>query len=520
MKNIYILLFLPILFLGGCKKNFHPKWELGITAPLVVTSLSIQDIVPSSILSVNSDNSLKIVFKKGLKIFKSDTLVKMPDIIEFIYKPQFPGTVFQPGQVIFNAFEEKDLDLKGAKISLINIKNGNINVEYSHLLSEDVYITYKIPSLTKNGSAFEVTEFVPRSGSITKSYDLSGYLFDLTGSNRTNSNKLDIMVKAILSSTGNPITISAYDNFSVNTEFENISFYYAKGYFGSKTFTWGSPSEHLGLFSGLSIGGIDIEKISLFLEIENGFGVDAQLLLTKLASVDTNSLGSTDITGSCIGKAVNISRAIETNNPYKPVMSTKTLFEINSGNISQFIESLPDVLIYGVEFKINPLGNVSCGNDFIYFDNYVYLNFVVELALSIKVENLVLAKMINFNVKIDNFKQRFAGGQLNLIINNGFPFATDLQLFLLNENDQIIDSLLVNNVIKKGIVDENNHVITQSESVIQLPIDQHKLDVLSLTKKILLKAKFNTYSNDFSKIYSDYKIDVKLSAIADYNMKL
>lgn len=74
----FTLLGLLCLF-QSCKKRDEnrPRWETEILAPLVKTSLSIQDFLPDTTYKTNADNSLSIVYSAPLYTLGLDSLIDL-----------------------------------------------------------------------------------------------------------------------------------------------------------------------------------------------------------------------------------------------------------------------------------------------------------------------------------------------------------------------------------------------------------------------------------------------------------
>ncbi len=127
-------------------------------------------------------------------------------------------------------------------------------------------------------------------------------------------------------------------------------------------------------------------------------------------------------------------------------------------------------------------------------------------------QNITLADTVAININEE--KNRIKSGIFNLIADNKFPFATTLQIYILNEQNQVSDSLLLdgNKTITSASVNANNEVLAPQNSVITFVIGEEKMQHLVNTKKLLLKAVLNTNSYpQITTIYSNYSLKVKLT---------
>lgn len=522
IKRILLLFLFFLTIISSCKKSLKPSWDLNLETPLVYTTLGLNNIIPDSLLFINPDNSLSIVYESSLYDFQVDSLVKIPDTITSNYFPPIPGIVIQPGQTIFNISEPSSLSFSDAEMSRIDIRRGSVILDIRHTISESVIITYKIPSAKKNGVQFQMTQILPPANGnqshIEKVFDLSGYSIDLKGLNGTDVNTIITATSAVLSPSANPYTITASDFFRIDARLSDISIDYAKGYFGTQQFNFGPDTSTFNVFRKIISGSINLEDVDFSLYLENGLGIDAQVVFKKLASLNTKTNHIVNLQSSLIGQPINISRAMETYIPSQPVVPSTYNFNLDNSNIKALIENLPDKILFALDVAANPLGNVSSGNDFIYYGNYLKALFRFEMPLSLIANDLTIGDTVNISIsKIENNPVK--SGTISIIADNGFPFSADLQVYMLDGNGNITDSLLQNRIITAAPVDAGNIVIHKQRSVLSVFVDESKINRLFDTKRLYIKARFNTDHSQYTKIYDSYKLDLKLTAKFNYLMQ-
>jgi hypothetical protein len=186
------------------------------------------------------------------------------------------------------------------------------------------------------------------------------------------------------------------------------------------------------------------------------------------------------------------------------------------------IENLPDKFGYSMQMITNPLGNISGSNDFIYVDKLLKASLKMEIPLSLVANNLTLQDTLDFNISTTDGSQNVHSGTITLFANNGFPFDASLQVYTLNENNAVTDSLFgYANTIDEAPINSSLRVIGKKLTKIVIPIDENRMNLLYATKRIVLKAKFNTSAQpQYIKIYSDYGLDVKLVGDFNYTVQL
>ncbi len=185
------------------------------------------------------------------------------------------------------------------------------------------------------------------------------------------------------------------------------------------------------------------------------------------------------------------------------------------------LENLPDKLEYAFDVQINPLGNVSGSNDFIYAGNNIKVNTNLEIPLSILAQQLLLEDTVAIDVGSYKEKNKIQDGKLFLFAQNGFPLDVTMQVYLVDEFNKKKDSLLIQgqNTMSSAKVDANNKVIAKTPVRFEIPISKEKLNLLLNSHNVIVSTRINTAAQpQLVKIYSYYSIDFKLTA--DFNYKL
>ncbi|MEI6122516.1 MAG: hypothetical protein WCQ95_02700 [Bacteroidota bacterium] len=523
IKKTFILLLILFSF-AGCRKKITPSWDVNVYAPLLNADLGVNNILPDSLLVYNQDNSLSLVYRYAFYNFFLDSLVSFPDTISHKYLPPLGGAIIPPGYTFFNFSENSELNIPNADIAQVVFRNGFLILEVFSTLSQNSFVTYKIPYATKNGIPFEITEEVPAAATGTtthflKKIDISGYSLDMRGPTHLSSNILTNTTIAKTDPSGDTLFMTVADNFSFNVRFDELSFNYAKGYFGSQNTVFGPDTSAIEMFNNVIAGSFHLESANLSLDVENGFGVDAQVLFNNITTANSTTGNAINLNDPIIGQTLNLSRATETFNPQAPVNPSTYHFSLNNSNIPQMIENMPNMISYRLQVTTNPLGNISSGNDFFYYGNYLNASLNLEIPLSIIANNLTLADTVPLDLGEPNTNP--SSGKFKLIADNGFPFSADIQIYMLDANNHIYDSLLVPSLIDAPLLDANYMVVTPKRSELEIILPENKYMALYNTRKVWVKARFNTAgASNFVKIYSFYKLKLKLTGDFSYLVEM
>ena len=524
MKFKLKLLLIVSLLIFSCKKILEtPHWDVELLAPVVNTTLTINDLLTDSLIQSNPDSSLTIVYQSDIFNIDVDSIFKIPDttLVEEYTIPL--NSTVAPGGSFYSNDEEKELNVSnGVELKFAQIESGYINLELFSEIKEKVIVNLKILSATKNGDTLSIVQTVDAAtmsqpGYLSLQYDLSDYDLDLTGLDHSQVNTL--VTKAIATVDTNALTsvqVNAGDKIKFNYNFVDVVPFYVRGYFGSQQYHYGPDTSAYSVFDKIIDGTIDLEDVNVSLDFENGIGIDAQLTIHQMTTYNTNSNNSVSLNHNIVGSPININRAQET---FSVPEVNYTFYQNNlntsNSNIDQLIELIPNQLIYEADLHLNPLGNISGSNDFVFKKHPLKTNLNVEMPLSLVANNLTLVDTIDFSVEKEKVKNLIEGN-LFVYAENGFPFDAQINLQLLNENQQSFKTIhIVNNTIVAAPVNSSLKVITPSSSVLTIPLSAADITDLTLATNMLITLAFTTTAQpQFIKIYSDYKIDLKI--VADF----
>lgn len=411
------------------------------------------------------------------------------------------ATAIFPEQQLTEKLKEHSFDLGEAQITEIGIKEGKVKINVLSTLPNGKMV-YNIPSLTKNGIPFTSGDMIVPEATdneiTTFSFDFKGYVLDLTGKEGRlggdTVNTIYTEAYTFIDYTGTVEEINQSDSFYSFIEFD-LTTEYAKGYIGQDTINFGPEIINTDIFNVIESGDIDLKEASMNININNYIGADAIMRINNLSAIK----GDTEISAMIDGSSYDIQRASLTSN--NSIIPTNTQINIDADEI---IEILPNKINTSATFYVNPNGS-SSQQDFIYPSQSINGQINLEIPLNLIANNLAIIDTTNMTLPND---EEFEIDKIFLTINNGFPFDAEIKLFLLDENNLIIDTLLQNTSIISGITDDNNIVIENSTNSIE--IDYTNFESV---KKIITHSNFSTVSNnEYIKLYSSYNLDVTLSA--------
>lgn len=526
MQMKYALLILTgFLFLFSCKKEItRPSWEVDVSVPLIHSSMGLENLIPDSLLSSNSNGEVSLVFNQSVFKLNLDTLLNLPDTTvadTFSIPVPFPSLNINPGQTIISSTEIKRFDLDEIELSFLKIRSGQTSFQISSTISQPTVYEYTITNALKNGQPFNFSINVPAGSTsnpslVTGVYDFTGYELDLRGDSGNEYNKYKTIIKVSLASDAIATTVYNYDKVIVKNTFSDLHPSYAQGYFGSQQIDVPYEETVFDFLRNIS-GTLDLDQVNIDFEIINGIGIDATAKIDTLKSVNTRNGNEVLLNHSFIGNSININRATNNGTTANPSVYSINLNNGNS-NTDLFLENLPDKIGTSMGIFINPMGNISGHQDFLYDDKTFDVRVNAEIPLNIIASGLTLSDTLELNIDTEN-ADNVNEGVLHIFADNGFPFSAEVQLYLLDANDYIIDSVVNPNIIYSAYTNPSFIVTSSRETRLDVRLNASQTDHLLTSQRILIKTIFNTASQtQHVQLFNSYRIGIRISTELNYTV--
>jgi len=521
---VFVLLFGSFI---SCKKE--TSWDVDLAIPIARSHLNISNFFGDTIFQADPTGLLHIAFSRDLINFTMDSLVNLPDTtVDLGYIIPF-NTSLSPGVQIFSNSLSTDKEItfdvsNGVELNKAIVRKGFLKIDYKNTYAQPLQFDYIINSATLWGSQLTVNQVVPGSSSLTKIYALDGYNINLTG---ISGNKVNTLVQTYTISTaasGASDVLIQGQGLTINLSFIDIVPEYIQGYFGQQDLSFGPDSSNFDFLNNFSTSNLALTQSAINFRIINEFGIEMSSSINNFKSIKTSPANVVALNSGNMLQSINVGRASKTNNPSNPVFPWFKQININStnSNLNPFLENLPNYLGYSVKAKLNPLGNISAGNDFAYYGRGLKVIADVDIPLALSANYFSL---VNFSkVDLTQLKELedVNSCEIRLSARNNYPFTARIQGYMLNEQNQIIDSLFIpgQNMIESAITDGNNVVLNYVDSKLVASFDKTKIENLAQCKQI----KFVSYlylPNQPTpiKIKDDSYLDLIVSAYLNYNAK-
>jgi len=416
------------------------------------------------------------------------------------------ATAIFPEQQLTENLKEHSFEMGNAQIKEIGIKSGTVKINVLSTLPNGKMI-YNIPSLKKNGVPFTSGDMIiPEATSLeltTFEFDFEGYILDLTGKEGRiggdTVNTIYTEAYTFIDYTGELVTINHADSFYSYIEFD-LTPEYAIGYLGQDIIEFGPDQQEINIFDKISGGTLSLEQANLSLLIENFIGADANVVLNDFNTSNTITGETVSANASILGSVYNINRATLTGGGL-PINPTNTEIILDA---KEMMEIFPNYINTHSNLYLNPNGEQST-LDFLYPEFPIKASLNLDIPLSFIANNLSFSETMDANLSSDD---ELEVDELYITIKNGFPLNSTIDIILLDEYNNVIDTLIDDKWITSGNINSENRVISPSETMITITNTNY-----NNVKKIKVAANFSTASlTEHVNIYSYYTLDLSLSS--------
>ena len=526
----FLLVGCAMLLLFSCKKR-KEGWPIDALIPMIDSQLDLKNIFKDDLIQVRENDLLHLVYENEILDLKLADDFTIPDTIisQVNEGPSFTLAWDKANPLISDTNESK-FNITNANLTYALIKSGKIKFKVTSTISEPTIITYNMSSAEKEGKVLLVSRNMPAGSpgnpvEIIDEIDLSGYLLNLKGKNLNDYNTIFYYFTVTFANKVSPSNLYNYTNadvVTIETGFVGINPEMVKGVFNTTTEKPDESSSEFDAFKQIRSGSFDVQKAKFSFEFENRIGVDLHGSVNKLTAINSKSEKSVDLKGDFIFQSLNLARAKEDYSLYQvPIIPSISRYELNeeNSNITDFIGILPNEVQFDMDFTINPLGNISGGNDFLFSDYGIKAKLNLSIPLNVRANNLELIDTVDFNLGApDEGSELIEGGFVRVHSYNYYPFRAEIQIYTLNKDNVIIDSLMeVGSEISAGIPIDKK-VIEAKYSVLSAPVNVNKINLLYLAERAIVKLKFNTDGTEYNDLYASY--NTKIKVVGDFKYRL
>lgn len=490
------------------------QYDPSIAAPLINSKLTLKDILKdtSGIIQVNTDNSLKLVYKSNnLVSLMAKDIFKIPN--QSILTDTNNLTLIQPPAgdsnylILTNSYKFA-LPEADQRIDSFFIKKATLKLSLNTDINHKSRLRLTIPDITlQNGNTFILDVPIDYNGWACP-YTINIPPIDLSGCrikfNNAPGHKNEVIFKYEHYIYHDNYVFNPNYFIHLNNELTDIEYGKLFGYIGQKNLSMIDTTE-ITIFSTQSYGYFEFNNVKVSMNIENSFGIPSEVRVEKFLAVNGNNVVTINDFPNPNPLPIN-SPTVNQIGQY----ATTIVPSVTSTDLADAMNIAPKKIIYKVNGKLYPIPDPT-HESFILDTSSIKVDFNIELPLQGKVGGFVLQDTLKFDLsKIEDVSEA------SFIINtlNHFPLDADVQVYFTDASYQILDSLITDgtNIIKSGIVGINDMVSIPTPKTSQISLNNTRLRKIENSKYMFINARLKTYNypNRVVKISNEDYLNVKM----------
>ncbi len=525
-KNICRLFILILIITGSCSKpdfefdkikldNLNSEWGL----PLVKSTLTLEDFLSDTgnIIQTHDDGLVTLVYEsKNIVSKEAWERTQIPDQHKILNQSfDMPALPFGFDTTLPLAYQFTfDLENQGQRIDSLILTSGMYNLKLSTNLNKDFFaVKLMIPNIISRWTgdtltfSFDLSNPQGNEINIDTTIDLAAYYVQFD--NSVQQNTVDINALVGISSDDN-IDLSPY-HINLENTITSLNYSQFYGYIGEHTESYEDTID-LNLYHSADIGNITFgaECVNMKIEIENELGLPLQIEAEKFTAYHTGGSNPDSVDVYLFGQGnPNI---FTINSPAEVGDGVLTTIEVNEANISDALNISPNKIFFKLNGNFNYEGDNQTTN---FFSDTSILQIYARLSLDLygNISSFKIADTLDFSLDpVDNLK----AVELKLGITNGFPIEATALVDFLDDENQLLYSLFSDDadiIVSAETGDPPEcKVINPARKETTILIDGDAMESVLKATQVVFMSTLSTEPGKLVKIYSDYNIDLELSA--------
>ncbi|MEO9871404.1 hypothetical protein [Ekhidna sp.] len=303
-------------------------------------------------------------------------------------------------------------------------------------------------------------------------------------------------------------SIGASDEIKIELEFLESEFSAIFGNFGTDPVEVQRDSIEISAFDEFNEGGLVFNDPSITIDFVNAFGVELGVSLDGIKSVDSNE-SEIILSGEVIDNLQFVEAPDETQLG-QTIASTLTIDKLNS-NVDELLNSTPQKIIFDVTATPNPPGSDNL-NNYLFDSSYLEIRTSIEIPLDFRMNGFSK----DFDLSIAGSDLEDADSlTINIQVLNEIPFDGVLDLSFKDSEGNELYRLAEIGLIESPETFSGDRIAEPMMSTSAIKLDSEGIEAFLLTSDIVATMNIFTIGNesgDFVKIFSDYKLEIFLTA--------
>ncbi|MEM7374472.1 MAG: hypothetical protein AAF587_38120 [Bacteroidota bacterium] len=491
MRILTIVSVCLILSFWGSSCTERPlqisEWNPDFAISLINSEFTLLDVIEElddqDAFLVDSGQLVHLIYHGKVFSITGDQLIQLPDIdLPFLdnstgYIPNtFPGI---------------------GSLSRIHAKTGRLRIEIQATSNNQVELLMRFPSFIKGEKVLEIDSTFILNGANVIDIDLAGYQIESTDQG-----------------FGFSIDYQGSSDLFGTISLQHLTYSYLQGRFDPITTVTKVDTVDIKLFKSQAAGVLHFRDYQLDLSIRNSIGIPingkARVLQAK-----TNYEGLKDL------ESIELQQGIDFLYPDlqqvgQTFFTNYELNEVNS-NLGEVLQAGPRELAYQFEGASLPMNK----DGFIQDTSKFSVEVDIDLPLHLRADHVLLRDTFVFGLRELEEFEALEDASLRIQTENGFPAELDMQMYFLDPQGQVLDSLYESfrNVFQAAAVNAEGRVSQIEILNFDVAIPQDKLLRIANTDQVAISFETLSWNNGqtFVRMFDDYTFALRIGLRATLN---
>lgn len=463
------------------------EWKPDFAISLINSEFSLLDVIEEldeqGAFLVDPGQLVHLIYKGRVFSISGEELVQLPDIE--VPLPDgvdgfFPNTVSGVGTV-----------------SNMLLKGGKLRLEVHSPTSNQVRFTLRLPSFIKGETVLEIDSILQLNAGNVIEIDLNGYRLESTDQGFGFSFQ----------------TQEGKDVFGT-VALQNMAFSFIQGRFEPVRALTEIDTVDIKLFKSQASGVLHFKDYQMVMAIYNSVGIPISGKASTLNAVtnyqDIMDLESEDLRNGIPFTYPDVLQVGQT-------MYTDFVLNESNSNLGEVLAAGPREIAYQFEGQTLQMNK----DGFIQDTSRFTVEVEVDLPLHLRADHVLLRDTFEFGLRELEEFDVLEDASLRIQTENGFPAELDMQIYFLDPQGAVLDSLYESfrNVFQPAAVDNEGRVTEIQTINYDVSIPQDKLLRIANTDQVAIVFEAVSWNNGetFVKMFDDYTFALRIGLRAKLN---
>lgn len=408
----------------------------------------------------------------------------------------------------FNAEGEEQLDstfFKGGTLEFTLVSDFDIQIDYTFTLKD-----------VKNDAG----ESVVFNGTLSQGTSTDSQSRSLAGlrnvSRRVGASNIFEVALDVTFHVPAGKSIEASDEITLELKFAEPEFAAIFGDFGTDRVEVQRDSILISAFDEFGENGLTLNDPSITMDFANTFGIEFGVTLDNVTAINSdNSTLTLD------GSAVDNTQFVDAPNTTQLGSSVASSFRIDktNSNIDELLNSTPSKIVFEVAGTPNPTGSDNL-NNYLLDTSYLEIVTTVEIPLDLQMDGF--SREFELSVSGEDVED-LDSLKVNVEVINEIPFDGVLNLSFKDADGNTLHTISEIAVIESpqvGLDGRTTEAVTTNSSI---TLDEDGIEAFLNSSEVVATVSIFTLgheSNESVKIFSDYKLEIYLTAEGKVSLDL